>query len=103
MSQGQRHVEPGQLLVVVGVDGSRAAQQAVRWAAIEARMRAATLLIVHVEPLAADVVGADRPGHAGILAKLVVSRACGARLGGGADRLFPLPDASLNARNERSL
>jgi nucleotide-binding universal stress UspA family protein len=65
MSQGQRHVEPGQLLVVVGVDGSRAAQQAARWAAIEARLRAATLLIVHVEPVAADILGADRPGHAG--------------------------------------
>ena len=65
MSQGQHHVEPGQQLVVVGVDGSRSAEQAVRWAAIEARLRAARLLIVHVEPLAADVVGADRPWHAG--------------------------------------
>jgi nucleotide-binding universal stress UspA family protein len=64
MRQGQ-HVEPGRQLVVVGVDGSRAAQQAVRWAAIEARLRAARLLIVHVEPLAADVVEADRPWHAG--------------------------------------
>jgi nucleotide-binding universal stress UspA family protein len=65
MSQGQHHVEPGRQLVVVGVDGSRSAQQAVRWAAIEARLRAAKLLIVHVEPLAADVVGAERPWHAG--------------------------------------
>jgi nucleotide-binding universal stress UspA family protein len=53
--------------VVVGVDGSRAAYQAVRWAAIEARLRTAMLLIVHVEPLATDVVGPDRswpPGGA---------------------------------------
>ena len=52
MSQGQRHVEPGQQVVVVGVDGSRLAQQAVRWAAIEARLRAARLLIRSSNPTA---------------------------------------------------
>ncbi len=65
MGHGQSDVGPGRRLVVVGVDGSRAAQQALCWAAIEARLRAARLLLVHVEPLAADVVGGDRLWSAG--------------------------------------
>jgi len=40
-------------LVFVGVDGSRAAREAVRWAAVEARLRRAQLLIGHVEGVAA--------------------------------------------------
>jgi nucleotide-binding universal stress UspA family protein len=65
MGHAQRDVGPGRPVVVVGVDGSRAAEQAVRWGAIEAGLRAARLLIAHVEPLAIDAVGADRPGRAG--------------------------------------
>jgi nucleotide-binding universal stress UspA family protein len=65
MGHEQRDVGPGRPMVVVGVDGSRAAEQAVRWAAIEARLRAARLLIAHVEPLATDAIGAGRPGHTG--------------------------------------
>lgn len=67
MGHQERDIGRGGQTVVVGVDGSRAAYQAVRWAAIEARLRAARLLVVHVEPLAADVVGSDRswpPGGA---------------------------------------
>jgi nucleotide-binding universal stress UspA family protein len=52
--------ERGQRLVVVGVDGSRAAYQAVRWAAVEARLRAAKLRLVHVEPLAVDTIDPGR-------------------------------------------
>ena len=58
---------PSRRPVVVGVDGSRAAYQAVRWGAVEARLRAAKLLLVHVGPLAADAVGLDHtspPGDA---------------------------------------
>ena len=65
MEHPQRDVGVGRRRVIVGADGSRAAQQAVHWAAMEARLHAARLLIVHVEPLAADVVGADRPWPAG--------------------------------------
>jgi len=36
-----------QRLVVVGVDGSRASSAALRWAAEEARVRGATLKVVH--------------------------------------------------------
>jgi nucleotide-binding universal stress UspA family protein len=41
-------------VVFAGVDGSRAAREAVRWGAVEARLRRAQLLIGHVEAFAAD-------------------------------------------------
>ena len=43
--------------IVVAVDGSRAARQAVFWAADEAALRGASLLLVHVEAETADAVG----------------------------------------------
>jgi nucleotide-binding universal stress UspA family protein len=43
--------------IVVGVDGSRAARQAVFWAADEAALRGASLLIVHVDVETAEAVG----------------------------------------------
>jgi nucleotide-binding universal stress UspA family protein len=43
--------------VLVGVDGSRAARQAVRWAALEARLLHRPLLIAHVERPAHDAAG----------------------------------------------
>ncbi|MET0692899.1 MAG: universal stress protein, partial [Propionibacteriaceae bacterium] len=36
--------------IVVGVDGSTASHQAVMWAAAEARLRHADLIVTHVEP-----------------------------------------------------
>lgn len=48
-------------LVFVGVDGSRAAREAVRWAAVEARLRRAELLIGHVEGIAAHRLAAQTP------------------------------------------
>ena len=60
MSDPQRQPGPVRQLVVVGADGSRAAYQAVRWAAVEARLRMARLRIVHVEPQAVDAVASDR-------------------------------------------
>jgi nucleotide-binding universal stress UspA family protein len=50
---------PHQDIVCVGVDGSRAARQAVLWGAVEARLRRAQLLIVHVELVATESLGAD--------------------------------------------
>ena len=44
--------------VTVGVDGSRAARQAVVWGAYEARLRRSPLKIVHVQEVATDAVGA---------------------------------------------
>ena len=46
-------------VVCVAVDGSRAARYAVLWAAVEARLRHAQLLVVHVEVTATESVGAD--------------------------------------------
>ena len=46
-------------VVCVGVDGSRAARQAVLWGAVEARLRHAQLLIVHVALVATDNLGAE--------------------------------------------
>ena len=52
-------VRPRQEVVCVGVDGSRAARQAVLWGAVEARLRHAQLLIVHVALVATDSLGAE--------------------------------------------
>ena len=46
-------MKAGRPLVFVGVDGSRAAREAVRWGAVEARLRQVQLLIGHVEVIAA--------------------------------------------------
>ncbi len=46
-------------VVCVAVDGSRAARQAVLWGAVEARLRHVPLLVVHVNIVATDSVGAD--------------------------------------------
>jgi nucleotide-binding universal stress UspA family protein len=46
-------------VVCVAVDGSRAARQAVLWGAVEARLRHTPLLVVHVEVVATESVGAD--------------------------------------------
>ncbi|HSU35455.1 MAG TPA: universal stress protein [Propionibacteriaceae bacterium] len=48
-------------LVFVGVNGSRAAREAVRWGAVEARLRRAQLLIGHVEGVAAHRLAAQAP------------------------------------------
>jgi len=48
-------------LVFVGVDRSRAAREAVRWGAVEARLRRAQLLIGHVEGVAAHRLAAQAP------------------------------------------
>jgi nucleotide-binding universal stress UspA family protein len=46
-------------IVCVGVDGSRPARQAVLWGAVEARLRCTQLLIVHVELVATESLGAE--------------------------------------------
>ena len=46
-------------VVCVAVDGSRAARQAVLWGAVEARLRHAPLVIVHVEVVATESLGAE--------------------------------------------
>ena len=46
-------------LVCVAVDGSRAARQAVVWGAVEARLRHSPLLIVHVDVVATESLGAE--------------------------------------------
>ena len=51
--------------VFVGVDGSRAARQAVLWGAVEARLRRGQLLIGHVELTAADSLGAQESRPSG--------------------------------------
>jgi nucleotide-binding universal stress UspA family protein len=43
--------------ILVGVDGSRAARNAVLWAAQEAQLRRAELLVTHVDPPSVDAVG----------------------------------------------
>jgi nucleotide-binding universal stress UspA family protein len=43
--------------ILVGVDGSRAARNAVLWAAQEAQLRHAELVITHVDPPSPDAVG----------------------------------------------
>ena len=45
--------------VCVGVDGSRASRRAVLWGAVEARLRHAPLLLVHVELVATESLGAN--------------------------------------------
>ncbi len=50
---------PREAVVCVAVDGSRAARQAVLWAAVEARLRHVPLLVVHVVIVATESVGAD--------------------------------------------
>src|SRR6188508_1947896 len=45
--------------ICVGVDGSQASQRAVLWGAVEARLRQAPLLLVHVELVATDSLGAN--------------------------------------------
>ena len=52
-------------VVCVAVDGSRAARQAVYWAAAEARVRRAPLLVVHVEEVATDNLGAESGKQSG--------------------------------------
>src|SRR6187200_2707229 len=49
-------------VVCVGVDGSRAARQAVLWGAGEARLRHAPLLLVHVAVAGIESLGAE-PGE----------------------------------------
>jgi nucleotide-binding universal stress UspA family protein len=59
-AEGPGAVAPGpdSLEVTVGVDGSRAARQAVVWAAYEARLRRTRLGIVHVHRTETDAPGA---------------------------------------------
>ena len=47
--------------VVVGIDGSEASRQALRWAADEARLRDASLRVVHTWSRPYDVPGAPYP------------------------------------------
>ena len=56
-AEGHQESPGPESLVCVAVDGSRAARQAVLWGAVEARLRRAPLLVVHVDLLATDSVG----------------------------------------------
>ena len=58
-SPDDRSDRPHEPVVCVAVDGSRAARQAVLWAAVEARLRHVPLLVVHVVIVATESVGAD--------------------------------------------
>jgi nucleotide-binding universal stress UspA family protein len=53
--------------VVVGTDGTKIAARAVAWAATEARLRGASLRIVHTAPYATPE---DKPGHRKVTAIL---------------------------------
>jgi nucleotide-binding universal stress UspA family protein len=78
-----------QRLIVVGVDGSEASREALRWAVDEARLRSAAVRVVHAW-WAYPMVGADdAPGQAaeglGGDARAAVEAFVGDTLGGGLD------------------
>ncbi|MEX2393767.1 MAG: universal stress protein [Actinomycetota bacterium] len=66
--------------IVVGTDGSDNSQLAVRWAAEEARIRGAKLLVIHSWTFPAPTVGADRLPHVDLeaAAQKVLDEAVGA-------------------------
>lgn len=64
--------------IVVGVDGSESAQQALRWAIDEARRRGATLEVVHAWrriPISDYLVNEPEPGGSARFAQAVLDHA----------------------------